>query len=43
LYCLKKTIPDFSKSEEVETLLEEALSERYPELYKLVTEEMEKS
>jgi hypothetical protein len=43
LYCLKKTIPDFSKSEEVETLLEEALSKKYPELYKLVTEEMEKS
>jgi hypothetical protein len=43
LYCLKKTIPDFSKSEEVETLLEEALSKKYPELYKLVTKEMEKS
>jgi hypothetical protein len=43
LYCLKKTIPDFSKSEEVETLLEETLSKKYPELYKLVTEEMEKS
>jgi len=43
LYCLKKTIPDFSKSEEVETLLEEALSKKYPELYKYVTEEMEKS
>ncbi len=43
MYYLKKTIPDFSKSEEVETLLEEALSEKYPELYEIVTKEMKKS
>ena len=43
MYCLKKTIPDFSKSAESKTLLEEALSKKYPELYQLVTDEMKKS
>ena len=43
MYCLKKTIPDFSKSAEAKTLIEEALSRKYPELYKLVTDEMKKS
>jgi len=43
MYCLKKTVPDFSKSAEVTTLLEDALSKKYPELYKLVTDEMKKS
>ena len=43
MYCLKKTIPDFSKSAEAKTLLEDALSKKYPELYKLVTDEMKKS
>lgn len=43
MYCLKKTIPDFSKSAEAKTLIEEALSKKYPELYKLVTDEMKKS
>ncbi len=42
MYYLKKTVPDFSKSEEVETLLEKALARKYPELFKLVSEEMEK-
>ena len=42
MYCLKKTIPDFSKSAEASSLLEEALSKKYPELYKLVTDEMKK-
>jgi hypothetical protein len=43
MYCLKKTIPDFSKSAEAKTLIEEALSKKYPELYKLVTDEIKKS
>ena len=43
MYCLKKTIPDFSKSAEAKTLLEEALSKKYPELFKHVTDEMKKS
>jgi hypothetical protein len=42
MYCLKKTIPDFSKSAESKTLLEEALSKKYPELYKQITDEMNK-
>jgi len=43
MYCLKKTVPDFSKSAEAKTLLEEALSKKYPELYKQITDEMNKS
>jgi hypothetical protein len=35
MHYLKKTVPDFSKSNEVETLLNEAL-------YKLITEEIAK-
>jgi len=42
LHYLKKTVPDFSKSEEVESLLEEVLEKKYPELYDNVTSEMEK-
>jgi hypothetical protein len=43
MYCLKKTIPDFSKSAEVTTLLEDALSKKYPELYQLVSDEMKRN
>ena len=43
MYCLKKTVPDFCKSAEAKTLLEEALSKKYPELYKQITDEMNKS
>lgn len=42
MHYLKKTVPDFSKSKEVETLLDEALAKKYPELYKLITEEIAK-
>lgn len=42
MYYLKKTVPDFSKSEEAETLIEERLLKKYPELFRLVTEQMEK-
>jgi hypothetical protein len=42
MYYLKKTVPDYSKSEEAETLIEEGLSKKYPDIFRLVTEEMEK-
>jgi hypothetical protein len=43
LKSLWMTQPQFSMSDEIRTLLEDALAKKYPELYKLVTEEMEKS
>jgi len=43
LKSLWMTQPQFSMSDEIRTLLEEALSRKYPELYKLVTEQMEKT
>jgi len=42
MYYLKKTVPDYSKSEEAETLIEEGLSKKYPDLFRLVTEDMKK-
>jgi hypothetical protein len=42
MYYLKKTVPDYSKSEEAETLIEEGLSKKYPDLFRLVTADMKK-
>lgn len=43
LWYLKKTTPEFSISDEARGILEKGLQEKYPELYKRVTEEMKKS
>jgi hypothetical protein len=42
VWYLKKTTPEFSISDEARSILEEGLQEKYPDLYKLVTDEMEK-
>ncbi len=42
LWYLKKTTPEFSISEEARAILETGLEKKYPDLYKLVTEEMER-
>ncbi|MDO5824877.1 MAG: hypothetical protein Q4Q22_00680 [Methanosphaera sp.] len=39
LRYLKKTIPEFSISNEASVLLEEAISEKYPEIWELFDEE----
>ena len=40
LRILKKTIPEFSISHEASRLLEEAIKEKYPEIWKIVEEIM---
>jgi hypothetical protein len=43
LKYLRKTIPEFSISEEASTLLEEAIVKKYPELYEGLKKEKESS
>jgi hypothetical protein len=43
LKYLSKTIPEFSISEEASTLLEEAITMKYPELYEGLKKEKEGS
>ncbi len=40
MWYLKKTIPEFSISEEARVILEEGLEKKYPELFKRIKEEM---
>ncbi len=40
MWYLKKTIPEFSISDEARTILEEGLEKKYPELYQRIKEEM---
>ena len=40
MWYLKKTIPEFSISEEARVILEEGLEKKYPELFQKVKEEM---
>jgi hypothetical protein len=40
MWYLKKTIPEFSISEEARGILEEGLEKKYPELFKRIKEEM---
>jgi hypothetical protein len=42
LKCLKFSIPNFSMSDEIKTLVESGLKRKYPELVKKVKEELEK-
>jgi hypothetical protein len=40
MWYLKKTIPEFSISDEARTILEDGLERKYPELYQRIKEEM---
>jgi len=43
MWYLKKTIPEFSISDEARVILEEGLAKKYPEIFQKVTEEMNKN
>jgi hypothetical protein len=43
MWYLKKTIPEFSISDEARTILEKGLEKKYPELYQKVKDEMGRS